>query len=592
MSLISEIWGLFKVLDAPMQYIMIFTSCWFFVLLVFALKVKWNKENVFTVLAFIPVINYIIFYLFNYTKGDIVLGLDRHGTYGIIAVLYCVLCMFYAKRKKKKWPMVLNAVIAFCITIWSFVYVIFFGSHFSNFSRMGYRDSIASLIDELEQNYVLRDHKEIDFDDLRYRYIPLAEEAEKNKDREAFAVVVANLCYEFHDRHVDFVISDQPLWEAVEKDMSGNDYGFSMIGRDDGKTVAVLVDSNGEAYGKGLRSGMVITGWNGQDIDEAISKVRCVSSGGVISNFPIAETEDLFRPVYLSTMGGDVLNVRFIDSNGIEQEITVKSIGDGDLRRSQAVKPLTGCSHLIKANYDLQFAYTEMLDDHCGYLYIPREFYNVLRDRPAAMRDEYPMVKDLLISRIEELKAKGMDSLVIDIRGNIGGFPVICEEIISLFTNEEIVMYKGVYDGKEMRKNKEYKVKPDGRYSDLPVVVLTNSGCGSGGDILAYYLSRCPNVTLMGVTTSVHSAQAMGAECLLTDSFITVYYPMFSTLDSDGSVLIDPGKDRKGSIELDEKIPLNKETIGYLYNDGENPWIDYEADYARKYLNKKKDLEV
>ncbi len=153
-------------------------------------------------------------------------------------------------------------------------------------------------------------------------------------------------------------------------------------------------------------------------------------------------------------------------------------------------------------------------------------------------------------------------------------------------------MYKGVYDGKEMRKNKEYKVKPDGRYSDLPVVVLTNPGCGSGGDILAYYLSRCPNVTLMGVSTSVHSAQAMGAECLLTDSFITVYYPMFSTLDSDGSVLIDPGKDRKGSIELDEKIPLDKETIGYLYNDGENPWIDYEADYARKYLNKKKDLEV
>lgn len=84
----------------------------------------------------------------------------------------------------------------------------------------------------------------------------------------------------------------------------------------------------------------------------------------------------------------------------------------------------------------------------------------------------------------------------------------------------------------------------------------------------------------------------MGAECLLTDSLITVYYPMFSTLDSDGSVLIDPGKDRKGSIELDEKIPLDKETIGYLYNDGENPWIDYEADYARKYLNKKKDLEV
>lgn len=42
------------------------------------------------------------------------------------------------------------------------------------------------------------------------------------------------------------------------------------------------------------------------------------------------------------------------------------------------------------------------------------------------------------------------------------------------------------------------RVFPDGRYADIPVVVLVNSNCMSAGDGMAKFLGDCPNVTLMG----------------------------------------------------------------------------------------------
>ena len=209
MGLLGEIRDLFNVLDLPTQYIMIFTPCWFFVLLFFAIKVKRDKETVYNILAFVPVVNFLVFFLFNYTKGDIIISLDRYGYYGGTAIIYCILSIMYGRKKKKIWPVVLSGTASFAITLWALNYVIFYGTHFSNYSRMGYEASMTALIDELEQNYVLRDYKEIDFDGLREKYIPMAAEAEKTGDREAFSMAIANLCYEFHDRHVDFVISER-----------------------------------------------------------------------------------------------------------------------------------------------------------------------------------------------------------------------------------------------------------------------------------------------------------------------------------------------------------------------------------------------
>lgn len=577
-DILNQIFELLQLVDLPTAYLMVFTPAWLLVLIGFVVFVKKNVKPVFKVLAFIPLLNFAVFYLFNFTRGAQLTGLLRYGPHLVAAVLYLVAALIISRGKHKIIPLIVSGLLGVLISGWTVVYVLALGSayHFGNFSHPGYEKSMAGLIDELEKNYILRDYKEIDFDALRAEYLPMAAEAEKNKDEEAFAEAVANLCYEFHDGHLSMRITDDELCAKVAERLAGNDYGFSMIRKDDGKTVVILADEASEAYKSGIHNGVVITAWDGVPIDEAISKVKCIPPVIFMCAYPVAENEEVVKPVYLAGKGGDSIKVSFIDESGIEKEVTVSKTGSYLGRMNQALSPLTGKIHT-------EFAYAEMLDEKVGYLCIPRESYSEVSDISAGLTDEYPEIKQLLIDRIEGLKSQGMNRLIIDIRDNDGGIDVITEEIVSLFTKEQMVSYGGYYDGKTFRKSENWAwvIPADGRYSDIPVVVLVNAGCASNGDLLAYRLSQCPNVTLMGITTTWGSAQCLGGDVLLSGGKISVRYPLIASLDENEKVMIDAGKDRKSVLKLDVKIPMDDNAVYCIYTLGG----DYELAYARHYIN-------
>ena len=580
LDIVGEIIELLKLVDGPTDYMMSFTVDWFLVLVITAIIFKKRRKIIFRMLAFVPLLNFAVFYLINYTKGAQLIGFLRYGPGLAAALIYLAISLWISKGKRKVLPLIINGILVALISAWSVFYVLALGNsyHFGNFSHPGYKKSMTKLIDELEANYVLRDYKEIDFEALRAEYIPMAAEAQENKDEEAFAEAVAKLCYEFHDGHLSINITDDELAYKVSEKMAGNDYGFSMIRTDDGKTTAILTDENSDAYNKGIRNGVVITSWDGVPVDEAIANTKCVQFSIYMVAYPIAENEEVVKPIFLAGRGGDSVKVRFIDESGAEKEIAVKSSGSYLNRLNQALYPLTD-------KWCYEFAEAKMIDDHCGYLCIPWESFDSAKDISAALVDEYPELKELLVSRIEGLKAQGMDRLVIDIRGNDGGIDVVYEEVVSLFTKETMVAYGGFYDGKNYVKSEKWAwtVEPDGRYSDIPVVVLVNAGTASSGDMLAYRLSNCPNVTMMGVTTTWGSAQSLGGMCLLSGGKIQVRYPIIATLGENNEILVDAGKDRVSTIRLDEKIPLDSKAVKIYYEiDG-----DYDLAYARIYLNKK-----
>lgn len=99
-----------------------------------------------------------------------------------------------------------------------------------------------------------------------------------------------------------------------------------------------------------------------------------------------------------------------------------------------------------------------------------------------------------LLSALDDMEAKGMKGLVIDVRQNPGGLVDVVENIASLFvkTGEPIVQF-------EDRSGKKQVVNAKGgRKVKVPVTVLIDGGSASASEILAGALSESSNVKLVG----------------------------------------------------------------------------------------------
>ena len=487
---------------------------------------------------------------------------------------------------RKKLPVAIKSVLSSLIALVVCVLFLFdlLGSPIvHNYTRMSYTQSFKKMLATMEKEYCLSSWKKIDYDGLLNEYLPRVEEAEKNNDESAYAAVVTEVTYRFYDYHVYTALGDD-IYDSVMNSLTGNDYGLSMMKLDDGTVVAIFVeDGNGMLYDEphditklGIHNGTQIVAWDGKEINEAIDETECINS---IIQFSVKSNEDFFRPAFLAGKGGETVDVTFIDDNGSEKHAQLNRIGDYSGRLSGVL-----IKFLHLHDYTPNFT-TKMLDDKCGYLLVRSEYYSTFYDNLSVIRSGYyPELVEFYASKIEELKAQGMEYLVIDIRNNGGGYDNVAGALASLFTDEKKYMCGfGYEDETGYHTTENNYIFPDGRYKDLPVVVLVNLTCGSAGDGMAKFLGECDNVTLMGITASAGVNQNNGGIMYLTKN-ISVYYPIALTLSSENVPLIDTDQTREGRIPLEAKIPMTKEFVLKTcdWNSEEDPQLDYAADYLAK----------
>ena len=487
---------------------------------------------------------------------------------------------------RKKLPVAIKSVLSSLLALVVCVLFLFdlLGSPIvHNYTRMSYTQSFKKMLATMEKEYCLSSWKKIDYDGLLKEYLPRVEEAEKNNDESAYAAVVTEVTYRFYDYHVYTALGDD-IYDSVMNSLTGNDYGLSMMKLDDGTVVAIFVeDGNGMLYDEphditklGIHNGTQIVAWDGKEINEAIDETECINS---IIQFSVKSNEDFFRPAFLAGKGGETVDVTFIDDNGSEKHAQLNRIGDYSGRLSGVL-----IKFLHLHDYTPNFT-TKMLDDKCGYLLVRSEYYSTFYDNLSVIRSGYyPELVEFYASKIEELKAQGMEYLVIDIRNNGGGYDNVAGALASLFTDEKKYMCGfGYEDETGYHTTENNYIFPDGRYKDLPVVVLVNLTCGSSGDGLAKFLGECDNVTLMGITASAGVNQNNGGIMYLTKN-ISVYYPIALTLSSENVPLIDTDQTREGRIPLEAKIPMTKEFVLKTcdWNSEEDPQLDYAADYLAK----------
>jgi carboxyl-terminal processing protease len=96
---------------------------------------------------------------------------------------------------------------------------------------------------------------------------------------------------------------------------------------------------------------------------------------------------------------------------------------------------------------------------------------------------------------LRTLKDDGATSLIVDLRGNPGGYRNTAVDVASQFLPRgTLVMREQYADGHEVT----YKAKGGGLATDLPLVVLINAGSASASEIVAGAISDHDRGTLLG----------------------------------------------------------------------------------------------
>ena len=541
---------------------------------------KWKDDDkkirLWRLLCLIPLITGAV-HAFIYLTGFPLFVIGHFPLY--VIALSALLPIPFAKRKIGY--KITSAITGIVTCAFGFYYLGMSPLYF-NHSRESYTESFHSLVQDMDKHYILKEWKEVDFAALEDKYIPMVQEAEQAQDKGKFTDAVMAFCCELHDGHVPVVTDDEGMIRFASYTMSykPHEYGLAMVQLDSGDVIAVCTTEDVQKLGIG--DGTVITEWNGKDILTACEED--VPDLGM----PVKENADRVAAMVLSGVGGDTVDVSFIDKDGSEQTVTLTDLGEPHTQleafRAYRHFETLGTEEEFQSLDEENFT-TKMLDDKCGYLRVTAEgtdngFYDIF---VGYMMGDHAQAREMFREKLRELKSQGMEYLVIDLRNNQGGTDEITNALCDLLTTED---WYGL--GVGTRKNGKYicnadhNIHADGEFADLKVVALTNFGCLSAGDSASHYLSRLPNVTLAGLTDPYGCNQETGGISVLSGGSVYVGFPVGLVLDGNGDVNIDTRPDRMSRNPVEVRIPLDYDAAMKIFRDKE----DYELEWAVQYLEK------
>ena len=571
------LYGLIYEMDSSMKFMYIFLPCAIILLTILYHFMK-KHTKIWSALCAIPLIVYIIFLSKEYYVGNVNLTINRYAAFGVVCLFIALWGLVVLLKCKFKIctiiVMILSAVVLLIniISIWA----VWLRPNVANFSHLGWTESFIKTIDYLEQEYILNDWKEIDYNKIRNELIPKVKAAEQAGDETGFVAALYELKYEMSDGHVA-VRGDIPGRDAAITRLAGNDYGLSMFRTKNGEIIAILVDENSECYKKGIHNGTVITKWNNVPVDEAAADVKCIDR---IYEFQTWENIHIGQPIFLAGEGGDQVSVTFINDEGIEETIQLSSIGKYINRRTKALAILFGDNVISSNNYSMS-----MIDKNIGYLRITEEEYSQdpLFITKSTIKGFSQEIYDDLDGRLEKLREEGMDRIIIDIRNNEGGNGFESRTVASMFTSNSVPYYLTLYkDGeyKVMSKAKDIHVS---KWDELPVVVLVNGQTASAGEEIANYLKGSKNVRIVGNTTTWGAVQGTGGSTILSGGKYELRFPITPTVGDDHLPVVDVKADRHARLTLDYQIEYSKEeAVEFFSTPGEDRVLEKAIEYIQQ----------
>lgn len=270
-----------------------------------------------------------------------------------------------------------------------------------------------------------------------------------------------NMLFSTYDGEID----DEKLLEGAMKGMAdaiGDPYTVYM---NQDEFVTFIESSQGSFYGIGAQLGIrdnnvtVIAPVEGSPAEKAGLK-----AGDIILKVDDYEVNELNTEAVVSRVRGE---------EGVPVTLTIKREGVED--------PLE--IKIVRAEIKTESVKGEILEDGIGYIQL------------TTFSDEE--VSDKFAEKLNELKQQGMKKLILDLRGNPGGYLNECVEIASNFIPEgEVITYTiDKYDKKVISNSL------GGDAIGMPLVVLVDGGSASASEVVTGALRDYEVATIVGTRT-------------------------------------------------------------------------------------------
>ena len=242
--------------------------------------------------------------------------------------------------------------------------------------------------------------------------------------------------------------------------------------------------------------------------------------------------------------------------------------GPEDVNEDWVTKDLTLTRELIKAE-NVKY---KMLDGKIGYIKLIEFTGHCTEDFAKAL---------------EDLKGKGMEALVLDLRYNPGGLLSAAVDISKLFldSNHMIVFTKG----RKAENYQEFKANGSAPYQTLPLVILVNRYSASASEIVSGAMQDNKRAVIVGERSfgkaSVQSMIPLSDKSALRLTIAKYYTPSGKSIQHDakgenGGIIPDIAV--KVPVETEKKLLQQDEEIFYPGKDEKKEEKAGKADKTEK----------